>query len=63
MPSIKKMAKSGARKLKKSIRSIPAPIRRKVGTKILKAAVGTKAAKKTVKVGRAVRRITGIKYV
>ena len=62
MPFLKKV-KAGARKLKKSIKSIPAPTRRKVGTKILKAAVGTKAAKKTVKVGRAVRRITGIKYV
>ena len=62
MPSMNKV-KSGARKLQKSIRSIPAPIRRKVGTKILKKAVGAKAAKKTVRVGRTVRRITGIKYV
>ena len=62
MPLMKKV-RAGARKLKKSIRSIPAPIRRKIGTRVLKAAVGTKAAKKTVKVGRAVRRITGIKYV
>ena len=62
MPFLKKV-KAGARKLKKSIKSIPAPTRRKIGTRVLKKAVGTKAAKKTVKVGRAVRRITGIKYV
>lgn len=62
MPSMKQV-KAGSRKLKKSIRSIPAPTRRKVGTKMLKKAVGAKAAKKTVRVGRTVRRITGIKYV
>ena len=58
-----KKVRAGARKLKKSIKSVPAPMRRKIGTRVLKKAVGASAAKKTVKVGRAVRRITGIKYV
>ena len=62
MPLSKKM-KASARKLQSTIRSIPAPLRRKAGTKLLKKAVGKKAAKKTIAAGRAVRRATGIKYV
>ena len=62
MPYTKKM-KAGARKLQSAIRSVPAPLRRKAGTRVLKKAVGKKAAKKTIAAGRAVRRATGIKFV
>ena len=59
MPFTKKNLKSA----KKLVKRIPAPLRRKAGTKLLKKAVGKSRAKKVVRAGRAARRATGVKFI
>jgi hypothetical protein len=59
MPFTKKNLNSA----KKLVKRIPAPLRRKAGTKLLKKAVGKSRAKKVVRAGRAARRATGMKFI
>ena len=55
---------SKALAIAKKVRSkIPKAVRRKVGTKVLKKAVGKSRAKKVIRAGRAARRATGVKFI
>jgi hypothetical protein len=63
MPFTKKKAKKALNTARRTVQRVPASLRRKVGTKVLKAAVGKKKAKSVIAAGRKVRRTTGMKFL
>ena len=56
-------AKKTLNTIKRNVQKVPKNVRRKVGTKLVKAAVGKKKAKKIISTARNVRRATGMKFV
>ena len=63
MPFTKKKATKALNTARRTIRRVPASLRRKVGTKAAKAVLGKKKAKAVISAGRKLRRSTGMKFV